>query len=510
MSSDNRSGKQPPHPAPAPDDDPCPRTHHEGLGTLGHDEVARRRGKTSRRQFLGVAALSTAGLIAAPRLLKPGQALASQVRPVINRDPRIVRTYHPGATTGWTTVNQEPVDAMVHLAIKELTGVSPVAEAWKSLFPGITTSSRIAIKVNLSCGDVPTHPEVVNAIIDGLLMMDLDGQKLPPENIIVWDYDNPFFCAQTGYTQNWGGPGVQYAGSDHPSIGHDASYTFPISHPYGSITYHHPSRIITQYCDYMINAAVIKDHNDAGTTLCLKNNYGSFNGIGVNQMHTHSTYGDGHTRGEPELNRVLRDELGDKTVLFLIDGTYGLFYGGPGYVPPYHTPPNWIYNSVIVGFDPVAIDTIGTAKINEERVANGLGTLSPSHIAASAGEPYLLGTDKLANIELVEIDASQVSGVEQPWQDACGVVLLTPYPNPSPAASTLRFSAQGAADVELQIVDLRGRRVRRLVAGRFDTGVHRFRWDGKDGQGRDAPSGVYFCRLLHGGQTQQQRLVLVR
>ena len=39
---------------------------------------------------------------------------------------------------------------------------------------------------------------------------------------------------------------------------------FTIQHPHGSQSDHHPSRIISQYSDYMINAAVIKDHSDAG------------------------------------------------------------------------------------------------------------------------------------------------------------------------------------------------------------------------------------------------------
>ncbi len=115
-----------------------------------------------------------------------------------------------------------------------------------------------------------------------------------------------------------------------------------MSHPHGSVSTHHPSKIITQQSDYMINAAVIKDHSDAGTTMCLKNNYGSFDGVPITQMHTSAYYGDGHSRGEPELNRVLRDSLGNKTKLFVVDGTFGLYTGGPGYTPPGHTPPNWV------------------------------------------------------------------------------------------------------------------------------------------------------------------------
>ena len=48
--------------------------------------------------------------------------------------------------------------------------------------------------------------------------------------------------------------------------------------------------------------------------------YGSFDGVSVWEMHRSATYGDGHTRGEPELNRVLRDELGDHVAPWTVLG----------------------------------------------------------------------------------------------------------------------------------------------------------------------------------------------
>lgn len=484
-----------------------PRTRHHGLDELGREEIARRKGKHTRRRFLGWTALSTAGLIAAPQILAAKQDEDEANR---QKDAKVVRTYHDNATNGWTGVNQDAAETMVHVAIRELTGIANLSAAWKSLFPGITATSKVGIKINLACGDVPTRPEIVNAVINGLLMMDLDGGSLPPEHIIVWDIDNPFFCAQTGYAPNWGGPGVQYVGSDHYAVGHDSSRPVTISHPGNTTSTHQPSRIITEHCDYLINAAVIKDHNDSGVTLCMKNTYGSFNGIGVYQMHTSGSYGDGHSRGEPELNRALRDDLGDKTKLYLIDGTYGLYNGGPGYTPPYHTPPNWRYNSVLVSRDIVAIDRIGTEKINEERANHSLPALDPSMISAGASAPYNLGVDKLDQIDLVELDVTGLTPVEETIGLTPGVVLLAPYPNPAPSSSTMSFSTPHSADVDLKIIDVRGRLVKHITTGRYDSGVHQFLWNGKDEQGRSLASGVYFCRLKTGGKVQQQRVTLVR
>lgn len=486
-----------------------PRTKCHGLGTnrrgafpAGMSSDESRPSGISRRTFLKGTAITTAGLILGPRLLSGGNAFAGV------RTTKVVRTYHAGATTGLHTIHQEPVDLMVHSAIHELTGICNTADAWKSLFPGITSSSKIGIKINLACGDVPTHPEIVNAIVDGLRMMDLGGLQLPEENIIVHDYDNAFFCAQTGYVQNWGGPGVQYVGSD--LVGFDTAYPCVISHPHSSTSTHHPSKIITQHCDYLINVPVLKDHSDSDLTLCLKNHYGTYNQLSINEMHTHWYYGDGHTRGEPSLNMHLRDVLGDKTKLHLVDGTLCLNIGGPGYTPPGHTPPDWAYNSVIAGLDPVAVDRIGTEKINEERIIRSLSEIDPSHVTAAAGAPYNLGTDNLADIDLVEIDAATVTGVEEGYARPNSAILLAPYPNPTRGESTLRFQCGADSEAELMIVSVQGRLVRRVAAGRYPSGMHSIVWDGRDESGRSVSSGVYFARLHIAGKAQQRRIVLVR
>ena len=448
-------------------------------------------GGLSRRRFLRNSAIGAAGLAAGPRAWA-GREVS-----------KVVRTTHPEATTGWTTVNQEPVDQMVHAAVRELTGFAETGEAYKSLFPGITAEKVISIKINLACGDVPTHPEVINAIIDGLLMMDLGGETLPPENIIVWDLDTAFMCPQTGYVVNWGGAGVQYVGSDHGSIGWDYSQVFTVQHS-TTTTNHRVSRIISEFSDYIINAAVLKDHDDwAGVTLGMKNWYGAFDNIPITHMHYQY-----FVSGIPGLSMILRDELADKVKLHLIDGTFCLYNGGPGYTPPWHTPPNWIYNSVLMSTDVVALDRIGTEKINAKRIEMGLGALDPDHITAAGGAPYNLGNSDLANIDLVEIDVS-TQGVAAEALRTYGIALLSPYPNPARGACTLRLQCTAATDAEIVITDVNGAVVRRISAAHFAPGVHRLPWNGRDESGRKLPSGNYFCRLITAVVESRQRIVLV-
>ena len=128
----------------------------------------------------------------------------------------------------------------------------------------------------------------------------------------------------------------------------------------------------------------------------------------------------------------------------------------------------------------------------------------------AALDPYNLGTDDPGEIDLVEIDASNMSEVEDTGAAPGPVVLLAPYPNPTRAASTLRFRCPEETNAEMLIVDIRGRLVRRISSGRFAAGLHRMGWDGTDERGRTVASGVYFCRLRVGDKAFQRRIVMVR
>ena len=67
-----------------------------------------------------------------------------------------------------------------------------------------------------------------------------------------------------------------------------------------------------------------------------------------------------------------------------------------------------------------------------------------------------------------------------------------------------------AEPVTVEIFDVAGRRVRRVISGRRDAGLHRERWNGRDDAGRDVASGVYFVRLRAAGVNRIGRVTLVR
>jgi hypothetical protein len=93
--------------------------------------------------------------------------------------------------------------------------------------------------------------------------------------------------------------------------------------------------------------------------------------------------------------------------------------------------------------------------------------------------------------------------------------LLQNFPNPFNPATTIPFvvgsnAAGERVQVRLEVFNLLGQKTATLVEGMLPAGLHRAEWDGRDGQGREAASGLYIYRLQAGDFSQSRRLLLVR
>ena len=84
------------------------------------------------------------------------------------------------------------------------------------------------------------------------------------------------------------------------------------------------------------------------------------------------------------------------------------------------------------------------------------------------------------------------------------------HPNPFNAHTTIRFDLPRAADVRLDLYDITGAWVARLVSERLPAKAHAVSWNGTDGQGRTVASGVYFYRIVTDDQLVTRRLMLVK
>ena len=87
---------------------------------------------------------------------------------------------------------------------------------------------------------------------------------------------------------------------------------------------------------------------------------------------------------------------------------------------------------------------------------------------------------------------------------------LAAFPNPFNPVVTIAWSLPAPGPARLEVYDLRGRRVRALLAGEPVAAGGTVRWDGRDDAGRAAPSGVYLARLRTTGAEASCRLLLAK
>lgn len=100
--------------------------------------------------------------------------------------------------------------------------------------------------------------------------------------------------------------------------------------------------------------------------------------------------------------------------------------------------------------------------------------------------------------------ASPVPGAGSRW------ALRQNAPNPFNPSTVISFTLAESGPAELQVFNLRGQNVRRLVAGSLESGDHSVTWDGRDDGGARVPSGVYFYKLRAGDFEGMQRMVLLK
>jgi photosystem II stability/assembly factor-like uncharacterized protein len=137
----------------------------------------------------------------------------------------------------------------------------------------------------------------------------------------------------------------------------------------------------------------------------------------------------------------------------------------------------------------------------------------------------------------LRFDAQHFTEVEEEEEEesrAREFSLSQNYPNPFNPTTTIRFKVEGqrskvpdpttqgkAVDgsqfmvrspvcISLKIYNMLGQVVRTLVDDEKVPGSYEVTWDGKDEQGNEVASGIYFCKLEVGDKSQTKKMVLMK
>jgi hypothetical protein len=434
----------------------------------------------SRRNFLRYLGAGSLGFLAKPLFGLPPRERQGRASDVI-------QCIDDNATTG-NSVNTSVAQIMIDESVKVLTGISDLGEAWKSIFPGVTENSIIGIKVNTINNAVPTRPELVDCIINGLAQMQFGSNFLPRNNVIIWDRSDGELSSAGFTIYDGNDPGTPRCfGTNHSGVGYDSGC--PLSVPGGPV---YPSRILSLLCDYLINFGVLKNHGTAQVTFSLKNHYGS-----TSPVPSHASYCN---PGIPAVNQQIRDVItpNDIQKLFIIDSLWASVLYGPG------GNPDWNPKTIVMSQDTVACDYQSWNLINEVRVNSGYTAIPWPiyHIETAEQSPYNLGTTDINLIEI--INPSQ--GIEEEKGQSFERLSLTIAPNPFRKQAMISFVLPMAAMVKLELIDAAGRIAEKLHVGKLSAGRHRF----SHTINGSLPAGTYFLRLSAGNTSCKRKVILLR
>ena len=116
-------------------------------------------------------------------------------------------------------------------------------------------------------------------------------------------------------------------------------------------------------------------------------------------------------------------------------------------------------------------------------------------VAVDPLDPSILYVATSAGLFFMENPPTSIAG-DPPVPRA--TELRPSYPNPFNASTLIPFRLGAAGRVRIDIFNLLGQRVRRLLDERRPPGLHKVRWTGTDDRGSPVSSGVYFYRLTDG------------
>tara|TARA_B100000214_G_scaffold302172_2_gene232750 strand:- start:477 stop:872 length:396 start_codon:yes stop_codon:yes gene_type:complete len=84
------------------------------------------------------------------------------------------------------------------------------------------------------------------------------------------------------------------------------------------------------------------------------------------------------------------------------------------------------------------------------------------------------------------------------------------YPNPFNPNTRISFSLPRLSNVNIQVVDINGRKIRNLLNNIVEPGNHTISWNGTNDNGVNMSSGIYFIILNVDGSILSQKLSLIR
>ena len=300
--------------------------------------------------------------------------------------------------------NQDKVSAMMNKSLLALTGASTAPEAWDKIFTfhnkshnkgnnGFQKGQKIAVKINCNnayegYSDVDNQIDASKQTVLGILRQLVTEAGIDQKDILVYEAvrvipDHIYKPCHREF------PDVKWMDSK----GDATNGRLPVVWRDSTIQYSGKTKCGTSIpqlvyeATYLINMTLVKGHPSVGISLCAKNHYGTINerehSFKPNEYH-------------PFVDLIGSKYLGGKTVLYMLDGLYGIRDVNDPVTKEYAGWNNlfggeWL-SSIFMSLDPLAIDAVGYDFLRFEfgdRLGRGRGAPCDiyMHEAAMANNP---------------------------------------------------------------------------------------------------------------------------
>ncbi|MBN1999417.1 T9SS type A sorting domain-containing protein [candidate division KSB1 bacterium] len=89
-------------------------------------------------------------------------------------------------------------------------------------------------------------------------------------------------------------------------------------------------------------------------------------------------------------------------------------------------------------------------------------------------------------------------------------ILSQNFPNPFNSSTTIEYKVPKNCNVNIQIYNLVGQKIKTLVNTQKEKGEYKIYWDGTDDLGENISTGVYFYKINSGAFHNVKKLLLIR
>ncbi|MDY0151142.1 MAG: C25 family cysteine peptidase [Candidatus Cloacimonas sp.] len=136
------------------------------------------------------------------------------------------------------------------------------------------------------------------------------------------------------------------------------------------------------------------------------------------------------------------------------------------------------------------------------------------NVSGTAQFRWVFGSDSNTSGEGWYVDDVHIDGIvansDENLPAGATVQLHENYPNPFNPSTTLSFTLPAQTLVKLEIFNLKGQKVRSLIAGDTPQGTHNIVWNGTDDNNHGVASGVYYYRLSTPQSSLSKKMLLVK